>query len=150
MEWHFPWLWCPPRGSLKRRNDHDPSRSTAGQETGRGNRRLWLFPGWCRITRPGTSRSKIQGRCKWTSLESRWCPIFKATGLLVLGVKLPKKIGHLAFQIFCFLEILGKFEGVTTWNKNHAVLFWKRTYPYISHFGKKRNIILKSALVRDI
>ena len=25
-------------------------------------------------------------------------PIFKATGLLVLGVKLPKKIGHLAFQ----------------------------------------------------
>ena len=35
-------------------------------------------------------------------LESRLCPIFKATGLLVLGVKLPKKIGHLAFQVVVF------------------------------------------------
>ena len=112
--------------------------TTAGQETGR-ERRLWLFPGWCRITRPGTY-GQHTGPVQMNFLESRWCPIFKATGLLVLGVKLPnKKIGHLTFQVFCFLKFYKEFWGVITcwWNKHHALPSWKLTYPYISHFGKK-------------
>ena len=34
--------------------------------------------GWCRITRPGTSRYNNTGPVQMNFLESRWCPIFKA------------------------------------------------------------------------
>jgi len=45
------------------------------------------------------SGEKITERMYKTSAWKAKCPIFKAALLLVLGVKLPKKIGHLAFQV---------------------------------------------------